>query len=70
MIVPADRTIISHSPLSGSLPRLASVYLSLTPPDSGSVIDRGLDSDQVRARLRSLLLQRHDKTARREEQYI
>jgi uncharacterized protein (TIGR00159 family) len=32
-------------------------------------IDRGLDSDQVRARLRSLLLQRHDKTASREEQY-
>ncbi len=32
-------------------------------------IDRGLDSDQVRARLRSLLLQRHDKTATREEQY-
>jgi hypothetical protein len=42
MIVPADRTISSQSPLSGSLPRLASVYLSLTPPDSGSVTDRGL----------------------------
>src|SRR4051812_15869905 len=32
-------------------------------------IDRGLDSDQLRARLRSLVLQRHDKRPRREVQY-
>jgi diadenylate cyclase len=32
-------------------------------------IERGLDSDQLRARLRSLVLQRHEKTPKQEVQY-
>jgi diadenylate cyclase len=32
-------------------------------------IERGLDSEQLRTRLRALVLQRHEKTPKREVQY-